>query len=87
MPQIGGEIEQMSQLSSTFTTECANIGELTARIDGQVTQTWWVGPAADRFREQWSGEFKTMLSRLQEALTDASAEVNRRREALVNSGS
>jgi hypothetical protein len=87
MPQIGGEIEQMSQLSSTFTTECANIGELTARIDGQVNQTWWVGPAADRFREQWTGEFKTMLSRLQQSLTEASAEVNRRREALVQSGS
>lgn len=87
MPQIGGEIEQMSVLSSTFTTECANVGDLTAHIDGQVTQTWWVGPAADRFREAWNGEFKNMLSRLQAALTDAATEVNRRRDALVQSGS
>ena len=87
MPQIGGEIEQMSQLSSTFTSECANVGELTTRIDGQVSQTWWVGPAADRFREQWTGEFKSMLNRLQTALTDASTEVSRRRDALIQGGS
>ena len=57
MPQIGATIEEMQQLQSTFTRESANVAELTSTVSSQVGSTWWVGPAADRFKGQWDGEF------------------------------
>lgn len=87
MPQIGGEIEQMGVLVSAFNSKAAEVQELTAAIDSQVSGTWWVGPAAERFRGEWTGQFKPNLAKLQEALSEAAAEVNRRMNALQSAGS
>jgi WXG100 family type VII secretion target len=87
MPQIGGTIEQMQSLQATFTREAGSVQELTSTISGQVGSTWWVGPAADRFKSQWDGEFRPMLQQLQQALQECSAEVQRRAQALVEAGS
>ena len=87
MAQIGGQIEQLDALRQRFDAESGTVQELTSSIDGQLDGTWWVGPAADRFRESWSGEFKPALVRLQQALADSAAEVARRRQALIEVGS
>lgn len=87
MQQIGGVIEQMEALTSTFRSKAAQVAELTREIDGQLANTWWVGPAAERFRSSWSGEYKPALARLQASLEEAAAEVERRKNALVQSGS
>jgi hypothetical protein len=60
---------------------------LMSSISGQLGNTWWLGPAADRFRSAWDGEFKPMLTRLNAALMEAGAEVNRRQQALHQAGS
>jgi WXG100 family type VII secretion target len=86
VPQIGGTIEEMQALSSTFTREAGNVSELTSTVDGQVANTWWVGPAADRFREAWQSQFKPMLANLQTALDEASTEVRNRANALQQAG-
>ena len=87
MPAIGGEIDQLSALKSNFDRQSGNVAELVASIDGQLGNTYWVGPAADRFKTSWNGEFKKMLNNLQQSLTEAGAEVARRRDALVQAGS
>jgi uncharacterized protein YukE len=86
MAQIGAEMEQLQQLQQVFQQKAAAIDELKSAIDGQVGGTWWVGPAADRFRDQWNGSFKPNLTQLQQALTEASAEVQRRHAALQAAG-
>jgi uncharacterized protein YukE len=86
MSQIGGELEQMQVLKGTFDRESANVRELLATVRGQLDNTWWVGPAAERFRSAWAGEFEPMLNRLAESLDEAGIEVQRRRDALDAAG-
>ncbi|MGQ0434934.1 MAG: WXG100 family type VII secretion target [Microthrixaceae bacterium] len=87
MPAIGGEIDQLTTLKSTFDRESGNVAELTSTIRSQLGNTYWVGPAAERFRSAWQGEFEPMLNKLQQALNEAGAEVAGRRDALVQAGS
>lgn len=86
MPQIGGEIEQMNTLVTAFRAKAGEVTQLSNDVDRQLGATWWVGPAADRFRNSWTTEYKPALQRLNQALTDAAAEVDRRKQALVQSG-
>jgi len=87
MARIGGEIEQLGQLKTTFDRESRTVEELTRVIRGQLETTVWEGPAAERFRSMWSGEFEVSLRKLQEALVDAGVEVSRRQTALLQAGS
>ena len=87
MPQIGGELEQLSSLKATFDRESGMVGELTTTVRSQLTNTYWEGPAAARFRESWQSEFEPMLQKLQQQLQEAGAEIARRRDALIKAGS
>lgn len=87
MPQIGATIEEMQTLQAAFTRESGTVDQLSSSISGQVGATWWVGPAAERFRSEWEGEFKPMLARLSVALQECSQEVGRRSEAIAAAGS
>ena len=51
-----------------------------------MQSTWWKGPAADRFRSAWEGEFAPTLRRLEAALQEASQEISRRHDALTQAG-
>ncbi|HJR46019.1 MAG TPA: WXG100 family type VII secretion target [Actinomycetota bacterium] len=87
MSTIGGEIGQLQSLKANFDRQSQSVNELTAAIRGELGNTWWKGPAADRFRDAWSGEFEPALRKLEAALQEAGTEVARRREALIQAGS
>jgi WXG100 family type VII secretion target len=87
MSRIGGQIEELAALKQRFDKESHTVSELTSAIDGQLNNTWWVGPAADRFRQAWDSEYKPALAKLRNALTEAGAEVAKRRQALIDVGS
>ncbi|MGA9760889.1 MAG: WXG100 family type VII secretion target [Gaiellaceae bacterium] len=87
MSTIGAEMGQMQQLKSTFDRESQTVAQLTSTISGQVANTWWKGPAADRFRSAWESQFAPTLRQLETALQEASAEVARRSDALTQAGS
>src|SRR4051812_44296434 len=86
MANIGAEIEQLSALQSNFNSHASAVDDLTAALTGQLQGTVWNGPAADRFRASWEGEFAPTLRKLSAALVDAGVEVARRRDALVQAG-
>ena len=86
MAQIGATIVEMHALQAAFMRESGTVEQLSSAISGQVGNTWWVGPAAERFRGQWEGEFRPMLQSLQTALQDCSQEVARRTEAMQAAG-
>ena len=86
MSTIGAEMGQLQQLGQSFTRESQTVAQLTAAISGQVNNTWWKGPAADRFRTAWESEFAPTLRRLEAALQQSSAEVHRRHDALTQAG-
>ncbi len=87
MAQIGAEIEQLQSLKTTFDSQASNVDSMTRGITNQLASTVWQGPASDRFRTAWNGEFAPMLKRLESALVEAGMDVSRRREALVQAGS
>lgn len=87
MPQIGATIEEMTALQAAFRRESGTVATLTSSITGQVGSTWWVGPAAERFRGAWEGEFRPMLARLQAELDNCAVEVGNRATAIAQAGS
>lgn len=87
MSTIGAELGQLQSLKGTFDRQSQVVRELTVAIRTQLDNTWWQGPASDRFRSAWAGEFEPALRRLEGALQEAGAELSRRREALIQAGS
>jgi WXG100 family type VII secretion target len=83
---VGADVEQLGSLKGTFDQQSQAVDELASAIRNQLGNTWWQGPAADRFRQAWSSEYEPALRRLQEGLQEAGAEVMRRREALMQAG-
>ena len=86
MSTIGAEMPQLQSLGQSFMRESQDVARLTAAISSQVASVWWKGPAADRFRAAWEGEFRPTLNRLQQALVEANQEINRRHQALLQAG-
>lgn len=87
MSTIGGEIGQLQSLKANFERQSRAVHELATAIRGELEGTWWRGPAADRFRNAWAGEFEPALRKLEAALQEAGIELARRREALIQAGS
>ena len=87
MGVIGGEVEQLSSLQTTFNNQSGAVDQLTSALTGQLGNTVWQGPAADRFRATWHEEFAPMLRKLSQTLNEAGSEVGRRRDGLVQAGS
>lgn len=79
---LSGNTAEMATLSTTFNGAATDIDTLIGRLTAPVHGTTWTGPAADRFRTQWDGEFAPMLGRLKEALTTNATVVQQRMAAL-----
>jgi uncharacterized protein YukE len=75
VPQIGGDTEQLAALQAAFQREQANVESLIAAINGSLGNTWWIGPQADQFREEWSGSFQPNLTNLASALGQCATNV------------
>lgn len=85
--KIGAELGQMQSLKKAFDTNATKSVELMTSVRGEVANTYWEGPAAERFRQAWTSEFEPALKKLEAALKEAGAEVERRRAALERAGS
>ena len=86
MSTIGAEMGQLQSLGQSFARESQTVSQLVATIGGQVNGTWWKGPAADRFRSSWEGEFAPTMRRLELALQEASQHIQKRHDALQQAG-
>jgi WXG100 family type VII secretion target len=86
MAQFGADLEQLAMLRATLQQQSQVIEQLTTAVRNQLAGTHWDGPAAERFRGEWSSEYEPSLRRLQAALHEAGAEVGRRREAMLQAG-
>ena len=68
MAQLGADVEQLDSLSKKFDAEAQMIAQATQQISAQVNSTWWKGPDADKFRNEWEGQFASQLKKIAEAL-------------------
>lgn len=82
MSMVGGNLEQMAGLQQAFQRDAQSVTELQQRITAALGNTMWTGPAAQRFREEWSGTFVPALSQLRDALEQNATLVRNRSEAI-----
>ena len=68
MAQLGADVEQLDQLSKKFDQEGDRIAQATSQISSQVNSTWWKGPDAEKFKNEWEGQFASQLKKIAEAL-------------------
>lgn len=79
---VGGNLEQLAGLTTTFSQEGDQVDRLNRAIDANLSQTQWTGLVADEFRRRWHEEFQPMLVSLHDALLEASQVVGARRDAI-----
>ncbi|HSR45091.1 MAG TPA: hypothetical protein VLT15_07665 [Acidimicrobiia bacterium] len=79
---VGGNLEQLATLTTTFAREGDQVQRLTRSIDANLGQTQWTGLVADEFRRRWNEEFQPVLMNLHDALLEASRVVAVRRDAI-----
>jgi uncharacterized protein YukE len=78
MGMSGADIAQMQQLEQRLKQESSAVTELMNRIDQALVNTQWTGPAADRFRQEWSNDFRKALMTLSNALGENATAVQNR---------
>ncbi len=83
MSMVGGNLEQLDGLERSFHTESQNVAQLVSRITTTINATTWLGPAAQRFKEDWTQNFSRSLAQLQQALDQQAAFVANRRAAIA----
>lgn len=83
MSLVGGNLEQLDGLERSFRSEAQNVGQLVVRITATLNGTTWLGPAAQRFKNEWSQNFSRSLQQLQQAIEEQAAYVANRRQAIA----
>lgn len=81
MGMQGADIMQMQQLEQRLQQESVAVKDLMNRINQSLTNTQWTGPAADRFKQEWSENFVKALNTLSEALGQNASAVRNRWQA------
>lgn len=81
MGMQGADIASMQQLEQRLQQESAAVRDLMQRINGSLQNTQWTGPAADRFKQEWAGEFQKALTTLSDALAQNAVAVRNRWQA------
>lgn len=83
MPRLGGDVDAMERLQGQLKQKGSEIQRLQGELTNMVGNTWWEGPAAERFRNEWNGQYKGSLQKLEALLGDLGQEVQKRKDALV----
>jgi len=81
--QLGGDIDQMGQLQSQLRQRSGDVQQLRTSLTSMIQNTWWQGPAASRFKDEWNGQYSGSLQKLEQLLDELGQEVQRRKDALV----
>jgi WXG100 family type VII secretion target len=81
--QRGGQTERMRELAGKFRRDSGQMQELIRGLDAETTNSngIWQGPAADRFRGDWSS-FKPTLDKLVQSLDEAARAIDKNAQAI-----
>ena len=83
MTMYGANPEQLAGLGRSMKQQMQAIDAVIRAVSGALGATVWVGPARQRFEEQWNGTFKPALTRLQSAFDAAGTDCVNRSTELV----
>src|SRR5262249_13630046 len=84
--RIGGDLGDLQNLESSLRRRGQDIQGVRSEISNLIQNTFWVGPSAERFKDEWSSQYAGLLQKLEQALGDLAGEVQRRREQLQQMG-
>jgi hypothetical protein len=76
----GADVEQLRQLGSKLQAGASEIETQKSNLTKVLSATDWKGPDADKFRQEWSGQHTTMLTKVAEALKEAGGQAKRNAE-------
>ena len=68
----GADVEQLRSLSKSMGLSGSRLSDTERRINSLVAGAAWQGADAGRFRSEWSGTLKPLLSRASQSLAEAS---------------
>lgn len=74
----GANPDELDQLGATLVRQIDSITAVLTDVTTVLGATTWVGPARDRFEEEWTTSFHSALTRLNEAFQAAGDDCTRR---------
>jgi WXG100 family type VII secretion target len=79
----GGIVDEMRDMARLFSRNSERLGEILRDLNTRTVESdrIWKGPAADRFRSEWS-EARSVFERMQRSLGAASTAVDKSAENL-----
>jgi hypothetical protein len=80
----GLNVNEMNNLIATCRREAQRIRSAIADVNGAVDSTWWQGPDADRFREDWSYNHRRHVLGVATELETLAAQLSREVNNQVN---
>jgi hypothetical protein len=82
MSMYGANPDQLEHLGRTLLHQIEAIDAVIGTVGAALGGTTWVGPARDRFEQDWTGSFRTALGRLNEAFGAAGRDCQLRGQEL-----
>ncbi|WP_445154897.1 hypothetical protein ACTWLI_01125 [Arthrobacter sp. Hor0625] len=73
----GADVDQLKVLGTKLRAGAQEIDNQRSILTKVLAGTQWLGPDADKFRNEWNGEHVANLSRISQALQQASQQANR----------
>ena len=73
----GADVAQLKTLGSKLQAGSQEIENQKSMLTKVLAATQWLGPDADKFRNEWNGEHMAALTRVSQALQQASQQANR----------
>ena len=74
MSMYGANPEQLAALGRTLKQQINTIENVISAVGSMMAGTTWVGPARDRFEQDWNSTFRTALGRLNQAFDAAGSD-------------
>ncbi|BAN00645.1 WXG100 family type VII secretion target [Ilumatobacter coccineus] len=72
--------DELASLGGTLKAQIEAVNTIITSVDNPLGSIAWTGPAKEKFTQEWSGNFKSALVKLNEAFEVAGTDCERRAE-------
>jgi uncharacterized protein YukE len=72
--------DELMSLGATLKAQIGAVNAIISAVDNPLGSIAWIGPAKEKFTEEWTGNFKNALARLNDAFQAAGTDCERRAE-------
>lgn len=82
MSLYGANPDQLESLGNTLSRQVQSVEAVMSTVTAALSGTTWVGPARERFEEEWRSSFRQALDRLNQAFEAAGQDCRARAQEL-----